>query len=372
MSFAFALPGQSIEQKLISSKQSEIILGKAGNNINKVDTLLANIGHVTKKQFVSGLASVGGEMGPLHMYSAMIGASQRGAPDWINKHHKDNILPQIDTLMDMNFNWKRLDGDAGRKRFEDLHELLETPKANRDALWDQYNKQADQTTFLTERKELQEAGFAKHEHIRDLFEDARKRGAGTASDSLDAALRNSMKEVKNGMSHKEVADIFMRNVGTQSSIQREASAAVLASDRILAESMMQKATRGLRGWDKARQAIGHITPMKVGGIVGAGLVAMTALNLLGGDGTPEDPNDLPSVNNPSFSHQRGGQMAERRTLNSPVSSNMSMGLITGSHERMDDSLQSASAMLLGGRHNTVSVRSDGSNPYSADMFKYSN
>lgn len=376
--FAYALPGQNIVQSIISSKGTEAIIKNGQESaFHKLHDVISNIGNVSKEQFMQGIVNASGELNPIQLFAAMHGSKANQAK-WLSAEEGgETILPQFKTLADMNTSWRRI---TDRKEFDAFHEIATTKHANADAHWAAYNIEAENIIknggFLRDRTAMKEAGFSKFENIFDLYKHYSKEGAGSVTESIERDLALTEKAFRDarraGDTKITAEEIFMSISDKKYNTSKVMGSGVVIDPRATPDAVAGVERRSLRYMAEIKSAGKQIRTRHVAGALGFGLVAMTALNVLGGDGTPEDPNDLPSVNNPSFGDQKYGNMAQRHVLNSPVSSNMSMGLITGGNDRMDDTLHSVSAMFNGGRYNTVSVRSDGSNPYSADMHKYTN
>jgi hypothetical protein len=113
----------------------------------------------------------------------------------------------------------------------------------------------------------------------------------------------------------------------------------------------------------------NITATQWIGAAGAGVVGITALNMLFGDGTPMSPNDLPSVNNPSFRDNRYNHMLENRSVNNVPNANGSVGLITDGYNSYDSTMNHLQSNF-GNNFSSVSVRHDGQDPYKEHMMRY--
>jgi hypothetical protein len=139
-------------------------------------------------------------------------------------------------------------------------------------------------------------------------------------------------------------------------------------DILLGVSLSSK--RGLIGWETTKNMIKqHMTPTRAAGLAGLAMVGMTAVNMLFGDATPQSPNDLPSVNNPSFRDNRYNNMLENRQLNNVPNANISSGLLTDSNNSYD-SVMSHLQSSFGSHYSSVSVRHDGQDPYKEQMMRY--
>lgn len=133
--------------------------------------------------------------------------------------------------------------------------------------------------------------------------------------------------------------------------------------------------RMLRGWPKVTEFLDNALkkhPGKVLAGVGAGLIIMRALNITSGDGTPYDPEDLPSYGNASFEAKKvNGHGISPRVMSSEADYNSDSDLLTDNTASYDDSLAYArSNGYTSSNGSTISIRHDGHNPYSSDMMLY--
>jgi hypothetical protein len=355
MIHAIDIPAKEIVQGSISSKHVEKMLGVT----NKIDHMVANMGELTKEKALTGFAELQGEVGALHLYNTLNAVQNRNGevPAFLREGSKNNVKKEFETLTNIHTMFKR----EGATEVENALKLLpgftpELAKTRAAA----YVEKTKGMTFTNETEAFKNMGYTTSHSYFDFIEDLKKTGHFSASESYDAVIRQ----------HRDSEEGFFKGLLGDSNLQRHLGHESFINPELHGSIVKGISKREIYGAEQVRNLMGKITPGKVGLALGAGLVAMTALNVLGGDGTPEDINDLPSVSNPSFGDSHRGYMGTPRQMGSSMGNNMHMGLLTDRRENHNDSISSISAAFGGRLNNTVSVRSDGTDPYKSDMHQY--
>lgn len=362
---AIDIPAKEIEQGVLSSKHLETILGKD----SKISHMVGSIGKVSRGDMLAKIEGLSGEVGGLFSYSVIKGIEQNA--DFLTEGHPQSILPQVKTIIDQNMGWRK----SSESELRALYNELPGYKDNKpliDQRINSYNEWAKDHTFKSQTPEWKALGAKEGQSYFDFLNEVKKSTSFYGGDSYDSMNAQAQKVFSNSSNKLTIEEIMADLQGQK--LNRIRAAGHDAFTEAFGRSSLTKhmAQREFVGAELIRNTmskIGPITAGKVGGAIGLGLAAITALNLIGGDGTPEDINDLPSVSNPSFegpSYNNGGHMMN---MSSSPSQNMSVSLLTDNRQHHGQALQSISALY--GSHNTVSIRSDGTDPYKSDMYKYS-
>jgi hypothetical protein len=193
------------------------------------------------------------------------------------------------------------------------------------------------------------------------------------ADALKAA--ESKLGTKLDFSNSDHAAEYIQQMNTRAySTQPYAHVRGLMADP-LAEGMIPKASRSIRGWDKVKEAIRPAkewiaeAPLhRIGGIAALATAGIAALNLFSGDGTPQSPNELPRYNNPTFDGNNFHKAPSYGMMNSMMRSNNSNSLLSDNTMSLSDSISSINSHVNLNGHNAISVREDRSNPYMSDMY----
>lgn len=365
--FAMNFASGNIEQGTISGKQTSVLF-KDGEAIQRIDSIISNIGKLDRETMLRQIIDLGGDTGPFALQAA-IKLKGKANVKWLsaNPQIEESILPTLNTVTNLRHKWKRETPENVRKMYQTLG-YEEKFINERVAQYQEMLKRKD-IIFKNEDPNFQKAfGINEDTNLLDYMEQLQKERKH-GFDSAEAVLQKAQDQFERkafGLDDTFEAAIA-RN--TKGSLLRRMGIDMFVDPLLHSESISQKTHRTIAGLDTLKEMIGPMTSGKIAGIGIALAAGFTALNIISGDGTPEDINDIPSVNNPSFSNPRYGQRAAYQ-LNSPANANISMNLITDNRSNFDDTIQSISAMQAGRQFNTVSVRSDGTDPYKSDYYQY--
>lgn len=349
------IPSLFTEQKAISSKQAERILGGKAGMENVTDL----IGSITSKNMLDSIKEMNGEVHPL-ITMALAGGGHK-------TQFAEDDVKLIKNIADLNLNIREL----GDNELKQVYGFL-NPGADPTDKIARYRKWTETNVPFLSTPEGKKLGLTEGTGFIDLAGRAMRSDKGFASESLEAVIdivqkarSSSSKETMEEAMSKIVqyGNHFFEQVGdifTQPEFSRSSPKSMFSGRSIQGWAEVKKFGRWLTEEGKAGGRIGGLSAAVLGGF--------TALNLLSGDGTPQNPNDLPSVNNPSFAAPRSNAMSARRTMSADSNYNSNMSLLT------DNS--TPHSMLTGAVQNMFGVASvsvsDGTNPYLSDMHSYSN
>jgi hypothetical protein len=348
------------EQSIISSKHIQSILGPNGVEAT-MDNVLKAMGNITDEGYVNLLRNSGGEMSPILAHAAI--AARKSGTSWMaeNAVRGTEMWNASNHLADLTYNIRELNFDeygvahrysGATTKVEDAFAEYQRAIKNTPTIASQFSKD--------EAEALGFNGGFLNMLSKGIDEGA---GAGT-SDSIGGMLNSLAKRVETGKTNKEdIPKIIMDHMHRSKLIDANIEMTVAET---LRRSYVPP-SRKFAGVDKAWKFIeDHVTLPRMIGAGAAALAGLAMWNLATDDGAIEDPNDLPSVNNPAFQAPRS-QMGSQRTLQTKANYNTSMNLLTDSREAM-----STIGNIVSSRgYNTVHTRQDGSNPYKEDMYRYS-
>ena len=343
---------KTIVQEALSSKHISIKFDENGQALkSKLNEIITNVAEVSPTVFKEHVQNMGGDIDALAYFTALSGTNS-GAE--IGRKELDIV----DTLFSMQHNLRQVGEEehALAARYID-----KSGQITSEQIAERYK------TYLGKIQSNREAGFAPVFESTDAMKKFWK----------DKKISDMILEVLSS-GHKNEPNAFRALTDARGIVSTAMEAIQTGAGHYLNESIEvgsgkmlgQVSRRMIAGWDKIVElAKKHITPTKAAGALGLGLVTFTALNAVFGDSTPMNPNDMPSVNNPTFQDNRYNPILDQRSMNNSSNSNMSVGLLTDSHtpqQTVVNHLQST----FGNHYSTVSVRHDGQDPYKEHMYKY--
>ena len=347
-------------QDILSAKHLKMMTERTSEGINllsSMDMFVKGIGSSDDKMITQNVRSAG-EIN-YFMQQAIIDSRSK-----LNKGKmSEELSTNLDSMFNMQTGWRRLDD----KELDGVFDLLHGgSNASLSDFKNKYAKEAERVSFISENKTLQDSGILTHNALDFLGTPIHKGSKASEnyfaaiktvmntmnkSDSIDSLETSTLKMVTDSMSHWKSA--FGSDSFVNDSLRRATS-----NPEHRVYPMLEKTMEFIQK---------HATPKNLGVGAGAALLAFTAMNLLSGDGTPEDINDLPSYNNPSFSNNKYNNMGARRQLEGSYQTNVSSSLLTD-HRTSNSSLMGHIGNLVGLRGYNASISvSDGSNPYLSDM-----
>jgi len=342
------------EQKIIGSKQMETVIGDFQGlpDENKMKGILGMLNQDDyMEKSLQDIRSTG-KVNPL------IGTWASDAARHNNPKEIREVAQAVLNFADMENGWQ----EFGEADFRSTMNIIGHKEDVIDTMWDQYiETMAVERQNLASNSEAMRAAGLQDKQLFEIWGDALRSKDLSASENISFILskKNSPGEA-----------LAALDLNRQMSI-----AGNMLNLPEMSNTLPQKGRR-IIGYDKLQDGISWMMdpvhgggPVRMAGVAGIGLVSMTALNVLSGDGTLEDPGDLPSVNNPSFTSNRGSGNMSMSTLSSNVGLNSNINLLT------DNTMSPTSAIgmmqgMLGYQGNTISVRHDGEDPYKQDLMYY--
>lgn len=345
------------EQGIISSKHIQSLIGDDIEGAS-LETALGAIGNLDKQKYLDLIKMSGGEFHPLLAHAAI--EARKNGVHWMaeNSDEGRELWKASNILNDLTYNIREVS-------YDDFALAHKTSGSDIDLLraWTDYEELLkNDKPLLTRFPELEK--FNLSDGILNTLMEGMKRGGGKGTyDDPITLIRNEIGSIKNG-SEEDIAKILMDSMHRAKLVQQ-------SRDAVLPEHLRttyKEPFRKLRGVDAVHNFLErNLTPKRLGIAAAGGLAALAAWNLIsGGDGAVEDPNDIPSVSNPTFSNSRQG-MASRSTISPDNNFNSKSSLLTDHRQ----SFSSINESVRNGGHNTVHTRHDGSNPYRSDMQRYS-
>ena len=343
----------TLVQDSISSKH---IARSIENADSRLLGMLKNVGGITENDFKANLRASGGDIDVLSFMTITnkLKSSER-TDAWVEKN-----VGHLDTLLAASRNYRTVNEEEYSAATQ----------------WIGYTKKEAETGWAKLAQAKVDA-LAKGEDIRPLFERGGAvekygyigfkqfaEGSGTRELKKLQMEFNRLSRLSNqGQSESEIAVDALRSV-----MKGFGERAGTSKDILLGVDLASK--RSILGWETTKNLIkDHMTPTRAIGLAGLAMVGATALNMVFGDATPQSPNDLPSVNNPSFRDNRYNNMLENKYLNNVPNANISSGLLTDSNNSYD-SIMSHLQSSFGNHYSSVSVRHDGQDPYKEQMMRY--
>lgn len=353
-------------QKSISSKHLERMI--EGDGLTRMERMFSNIGGITKADFHANIRANEGELSLLDIFT-LADISKMAKPGSESSAWIEDGMKHYDTLYRSQFHLT----DVKQGEFVDAlkhvgyeeNVALENWNA-RAAKFEQLAAEGKDIRPLVDRvSAFEELGkdFGLMDIINPIRRDVREQ-------LNPATLISQALKRRAGDKNYSILDAL-----------REAADGIVSSNLGYKNKMAMEGITGDVGLISKRSLIGlqetieftkkHLLshPTRMIGMAGMAMAGVTAINMLFGDATPQSPNDLPSVNNPSFRDNRYGNMSENRQLNNVPNANVSSGLLTDSYNSYD-SISNHLQSSFGNHYSSVSVRHDGQDPYKEHMMRY--
>lgn len=352
------------EQEVISSKQAEIwikdIAGKATRQ-GRIESLINIIGTDDGINAVKESVREIGGLHPLVMMSAMTEKSLNPA-----SQKASAAYDAVSDMLDVQNGWREIEADRYKSMYN-YFDLNQTSGVSADDAYKQYSDwlSVNRSGLMSQQEAYEKAGL-EGKSLLDVMSTALsedgKRNGSMVSDNIDSILSRATK----ALGRNPEANLMDEAFDTVRNLQYAKASYKMLTPRPFNPSMPQ-AGRSVIGLESLQKGISWMLESKTrtAGVIGLGLTALTAFNVLTSDGSVEDPNDLPSVNNPSFDIGRTSMLSSE-SLSPNVNVNANISLLTDSNTSTDSILNK-----MGFRtHNTISVRNDGEDPYKQDLMYY--
>lgn len=371
MNYVETFPSLMTEQQIISAKHLETFLNKDGEAFESISNVTEMFRKTNAAEIEDIIRRSNGEMHPV--VKAMV-YENRGAAEMTPLLTKMSNLEDIQN--ETRSFWNPSANVNREAEFRQAMSLKYSKDEEINRAWSAYKDLAEKKyaageTFLFEQEAFKKMGWSGKTQLGLMTEAltaSRSETSAIANDSLFAFLIKNGGKIKEGKFSEVIDDAapWLRRAQIGQALEMNVS------------SGAQKTTSSIRrilGQKQAGEAMAWLMehPARRGALIGGGLmVGLAALNVISGDGTPQDPNDLPSVNNPSFSNRKTDHVAGRRALDSAPNHNASVDLLTDSSVHYDTAMGHIDSLVSSRGYNSVSVRQDGVDPYRADMFRYTN
>jgi hypothetical protein len=351
------MASKNSEQEVISAKHAETWLKNMNKSESKMNYLTNLIGAQSGQEQIAESIR---ELGSVHPIAQMAAMNAKG---------KDNekFAGMVSDFMDFKVGWKQLE----QPRFETMWEGLGLEKShgvNTSAAWDMYDSwlKEGEHIFGNKMESSVAAGISELSYL-EVTKQAMFDKRSSASESIEAMFSRALEFMK--MSDNDRAGDAAMGVLDKLGYRKTALQMLTLHEQ---QSNMAQATRKIAGFDTVSKAAQWMVekPVRLAGAVGIGLLGMTAINLLSGDGGLEDPNDLPSVSNPAFTGGGGNGMMNTHGVQPHVGVNANVNLLTDSNDNPQSALSYISNMFGYSQGSVVSVMHDGENPYKKDMMYY--
>jgi hypothetical protein len=197
------------------------------------------------------------------------------------------------------------------------------------------------------------------------------------TESIPAFWQAYSNAAKQGFTGKVLDDQLAQIVGSIEKLKKYSTGLAM-------EAFAPKDMPGVRGPMRRRiigidrvtdfidtKILSKLTPLRAAGIVGAGILGIRAINMLSGDGSPQEPEDLPSFGNPSMESRGARDISTPRTMSSIPNFNSNAGLLTDNGISHEEAMSFANQRsYVNSKSNSISIRHDGHNPYKSDMMMY--
>lgn len=282
--------------------------------------------------------------------------------------NETHLIDDMGEVLNFQHSWKRITDEAAIKRIHSRGWLGAEGLSLEDFTSKLMSAQAQENKWITEDESLLASGLIKkNQNLIDWLSEPIYK-TGSESTSWTAAEAVAMRNLRdnNPKNYAANSEELIREINSQ-----------LVS-RGLKKDIGEQAVLGVKQaerrvypfLDKALEFVTkHMTPRNIAVGAGVAFLGFTALNLISGDGTPTDPNDIPSYNNPSFGGSSYNSMNERYTLQGGHNANISSSLLT--NQGSQTSLMGKINSIVGIRgYNSSTLVSDGSSPYKQDIYNY--
>lgn len=362
------------EQGTISSKHLESIIGKS-STMNSVSGLMgATFNSPEGMKAIKTAIKETNTVHPLIMMGwAGLKNTNDGAPT--------AMAEAVETALDIQSNAKRVSADKWFQMAETIYDLDDMDSARE---YDKYLTKIKGQTMFFDTPEARAMGIEQGESFMGFL----TRGISRGPQNFERGVLSTenLQEILKAFTKASDAGFAAEAVDEQLGIQMRAFMEAkkyttgIAMESLTPEGVPGIATnlrRRMVGLDKlgsfidsTLQGIGK-HPGRVAGAIAGGLLSMRAYSIMTGDGAPESPEDLPSHGNPSMEN-RGNRMVESpRTLSSIPNYNSDSRLLTDNRTTHEEAMSYAGQQgYVNQKSNSVSVRSDGHNPYKSDMSLY--
>lgn len=356
-------------QSTISAKLARGIYSPSDNKmLATTAAVLDNLGTV----YAESLSRSVKDLGQVHNLTTwiMTDLMRPNNEDALKKLNKDNLINDMGEVLNFQHNWKRITDEQAIKRIHSRGWLGSEGETLEDFSRRLTNVQNTEKMWITEDETLLNSGIIqKNQNLLDWLSEPiyKVKSESTSWSAAEAVAIRNLKEnnPKNYISNSEELTRMINSQLISKGLKRD-----IGEQAALGVRQAEK--RVYPFLDKVAEfATKNMTPRNIAVGAGAALIGFAALNLISGDGTPSDPNDIPSYNNPSFNNTSYNDMNERYKLEGGHNTNISTSLLTN---------QGSQTGLMGRINNIVGVRgynsstliSDGSSPYKQDMYRYGN
>jgi polyhydroxyalkanoate synthesis regulator phasin len=360
LSFVNSIPSLFTEQQAISSKQLSNYIGKSiKNSKTPIETMISSIGKLDEAQIMNIIKETGTVSPSIltHLGNVINNPGQKSA--------YGNAIDLANTILSYQTGYSKVTEEQLEKhksflqgeRSEDewrkfVSEIMESQKGKISISETDWAKKINMPSNIMEVfSKMHEAGSNNlNKIIKDLDEYITKQG--------------------DTIGEKSIGEIFshLENI-RQNSFH-------LAEDIYGSEtSLLPKAARKLKGWDKITNKVEPIIDWfkaapkeRIGGAMALTMIGTAILNLTTGS-TIDSKDDVPSMNNPGMEYS-SRYYGSQGIFSGSNSHNKSFGLLTSGNLSNRQTVSYVNSATGSPGYHSVSLRNDGTNPYLDKMSYY--
>lgn len=358
-------------QSIISSKLSKAMEDKNTREaVSSIASVFDNIGDISSESIDRSI----GALGEVHtlVEQAINEVRRPGNEKLFGELNKDGLIDDAISMYDMQWNWRKLEDD---KRIESIYKRGWLTQEGEDlpSFKARLAEQQANVQFFTDMPKLKETGLVNAEHYMDFLQEPLKHGRQT-SESI-SSVRLAAKAMLDKASERgsEQFDETINRVANRMALEGSRRKS-LGLDAFREEYKRYSASSEKRVYplvDKVLNTIKeHMTPKNIAIGAGIALGGFAALNLITGDGAPEELNDLPSYNNPTFSNNRYAGMPQQGVMEGSHNANIASGLLTSQGADRGFLMNHINGIVGSRGYNSSTIISDGASPYKQDMYTH--
>jgi hypothetical protein len=359
-------------QSIISAKLSKAVEDKQTREaVSSIMSVYDNIGNISAESIDRSI----GALGEVHtlVEQAINEARSPGNEKILTALNKDGLIDDAIALYDMQWNWRKLED---QKRIESIFKRGWISKEGEsvESFKSRLAQEQANVEFFTEKASLKEAGLVTAEHYMDFLQEPLRQGKRQISESI-SSVRNSVKTMldRSAIKGEEQFDETINRVANGMILEGNKRKA-MGLDVLREEykrSIVSEERRTYPLVDKVINTLKEkMTPRNLAIGAGVALGAFAAMNLFSGDGAPEELNDLPSYNNPTFTNTRYNNLPQRGIIEGGHNANIASGLLTSQGADRGFLMNNINSIVGSRGYNSSTIISDGASPYKQDMYNY--
>jgi hypothetical protein len=365
------------EQATIGSKHLQATLQKINEQIKASNTMETVEGLIGKTfNSTEGRTAIRRSIVESGSVNPMIMAAWHSLSTGGDGESKE-FAKAIETIVDI----QTFARDKSRAEFDQAFKMMGVD--NTDDGWKAYRSHMDKVGGFFDGPEARALGVKEGESFMGFMSNAMSKSGINVergvlgTESIPAFWQAYSNAAKQGFTGKVLDDQLAQIVGSIEKLKKYSTGLAM-------EAFAPKDMPGVRGPMRRRiigidrvtdfidtKILSKLTPLRAAGIVGAGILGIRAINMLSGDGSPQEPEDLPSFGNPSMESRGARDISTPRTMSSIPNFNSNAGLLTDNGISHEEAMSFANQRsYVNSKSNSISIRHDGHNPYKSDMMMY--